>query len=257
MPTNLLNKLFQNRSIRTPVCFFDETGILNNQIDRFFLLGMVKSLHPHKLNSFLKSIRDKNHFYDEIKWNKVNKRNVDIMRIIIDKFFSTYNTSFHCVVLPKDEMNFEKYFNNDFFRVYKSFSVLLLKRHIKKDEMVSVIADDYPAPEKDEFETGVRNYVNDHNKALSVHSVIRIHSKGSNLIQVADLLMGAVNYEFKLKNNLIKHPSKAKTDLLGYLKDKLGVNDLSIGINSTKFNIMIFSPKTKKNLQAMDPTVNA
>lgn len=135
--------------------------------------------------------------------------------------------------------------------------MLLLKRYIKKDEIVSVIADDYPAPEKDEFEAEVRNYVNDHYKALSIHSVIRIHSKGSNLIQIADLLMGAVNYEFKLKNNLIKHPSKAKIDLLDYLKNKLGANDLSVGINSAKFNIMVFTPKTKKNLQAMDPTVNA
>lgn len=257
MSINLLNKLFQDRGIKTPVCFFDETGVLNNQIDRFFLLGMIKSLRPHKLNSFIKKIRDKNHFYDEIKWNKVNKRNIDIMKFIIDKFFSTYNTNFYCIVLPKDEMNFEKYFNNDFFRAYKSFAVLLLKRYIKKDEIVSVIADDYPAPEKDEFEAEVRNYVNDHYKALSIHSVIRIHSKGSNLIQIADLLMGAVNYEFKLKNNLIKHPSKAEIDLLDYLKNKLGANDLSVGINSAKFNIMVFTPKTKKNLQAMDPTVNA
>jgi len=84
---NLLNKLFQDRNIKTPVCFFDETGRLNNPIDRFFILGMVKSLRPHKLNNFIKKIRDKNHFYDEIKWNKVNKRNLDIMKIIIDNFF--------------------------------------------------------------------------------------------------------------------------------------------------------------------------
>ena len=254
---NLLNKLFQDRNIKTPVCFFDETGRLNNPIDRFFILGMVKSLRPHKLNNFIKKIRDKNHFYDEIKWNKVNKRNLDIMKIIIDNFFSTYNTNFYCIVLQKDEMNFEKYFNNDFFKAYKSFTVLLLNRYIKKDEIVSVVADHCPAPEKDEFEAKVRNYVNDHNKALSIHSVIRIHSKGSNLIQIADLLMGAVNYEFKLKNNLIKNPSKAKIDLLDYLKSKLSINDLSIGIDLAKFNIMIFTSKAKKNLQAMDPTVNA
>lgn len=257
MPIDLLNKLFQNRNIKTPVCFFDERGILNNPIDRFFVLGMVKSLRPHKLNNFIKQIRDKNHFYDEIKWNKVNKRNINIMKIIIDNFFSTHNTGFHCIVLPKDEMDFKEYFNNDFLKVYKSFTVLLLKRYIKKNEIVSIIADDYPAPKKDEFEAKVRNYVNDHNKALSIHSIIRINSKGSNLIQLADLLMGTVNYEFKLKNSLIKHPSKAKISLLDYLKDKLNIDDLSTSVNSVKFNIMIFTPKTKKNLQAMDPTVNA
>ena len=256
MPQNLLNKLFQDRSIKTPVCFFDETGILNNQTDRFFLLGMVKVLRPHKLNNFIKHIRDKNHFYDEIKWKKVSKRNIEIMKIIINKFFSTHNTNFYCIVLPKDEMNFEKYFNNDFFKAYKSFSVILLKNCIKKDEIVSVIADHYPAPKKDEFEAKTRNYVNDHNKALSIHSIVRIHSKGSNLVQLADLLMGAVNYEFKIKNNLIKHPNKEKVNLLDYLKNKLNTNDLSSGINTKKFRVIIFTPQTKKNLQVMGPTAN-
>jgi len=32
-----LNKIFIEKRIKTPVCFFDETGILNNEIDKFFI----------------------------------------------------------------------------------------------------------------------------------------------------------------------------------------------------------------------------
>ncbi len=241
-----LKKMYLEKKIKTPVCFFDETGLLNNAVDKFFVLGMVKCLRPHKLNGLLRKLRDKNHFYDEIKWKKVNAKNFSIMKKLIDYFFSIYNTSFYCIVLHKDNMDFQKYFNNDFFKAYQSFTTLLLKKSIRDDEIATIIADHYSTPNKDEFEAKVRNYVNDHNKRMCIHSVVRIHSKGCDLIQIADLLMGAVNYEFKLKSNLIKKPSKAKIELLDFLKNKLGVTDLTQHIKSEKFNVMTFDPTKKK-----------
>jgi len=240
-----LNKIYLENRIKTPVCFFDETGLLNNEVDKFFILGMIKCLRPHRLYNLIQKIRDKNHFYDEIKWKKVNAKNFNIMRRVIDAFFATYNTSFYCIVLHKDNMDFERYFNNDFFKVYQSFTPLLLKRNIQVDEMVSVIADHYSTPNKDEFEMKVRNHVNDNGQKMSIHSVVRINSSGSDLIQIADLLMGAVNYEFKLSCNLIKNPSTAKVQLLTYLKQILKIENLTNHIKSEKFNIMIFDPKKR------------
>ncbi len=112
--------------------------------------------------------------------------------------------------------------------------------------MASVVADHYSTPSNDEFEAKVRNFVNDHNKALSIHSLVRIHSRGSNLIQVTDLLIGAVNYEFKLKGRLIKKPSKGKVELLRYIKQKLNTSDLTQYIRSDKFNLMTFDPHKKR-----------
>lgn len=244
--TDYLNKIYLEKKVKTPVCFFDETGLLHNDVDKFFILGMVKCLRPHQLASFVQRLRDKNHFYDEIKWKKVNAKNFFIMKHLINAFFTTKNTSFYCIVLHKDNMDFEKYFNNDFFKAYQSFTTLLLKKSIHEDEMVSVIADHYSTPDKDEFETKVRNYVNDHSQKMCVHSVVRIHSKGSDIVQVADLLMGAVNYEFKLKNNLIDNPSKAKVELLAYLKLVLTVDDLTRYMKGEKFNIMTFDPSKKR-----------
>lgn len=244
--TDYLNKIYLEKKVKTPVCFFDETGLLNNDVDKFFILGMVKCLRPHKLASFVQRLRDKNHFYDEIKWKKVNAKNLSIMKSLIDAFFATQNTSFYCIVLHKNNMDFEKYFNNDFFKAYQSFTTLLLKKSIHEDEMVSIIADYYSTPNKDEFEAKVRNYVNDHNQRMCVHSVVRIHSKGSDLIQIADLLMGAVNYEFKLKNKLIDAPSKGKIELLDYLKTTIKVDDLTHYMKTEKFNVMTFDPSRKR-----------
>lgn len=240
-----LKKIYIDKKIKTPVCFFDETGLLNNYVDKFFILGMVKCLLPHRLYHVIQKLRDKNHFYDEIKWKKVNAKNLNIMKKIIDAFFISHNTAFYCIVLHKSNMDFEKYFNNDFFKVCQSFTTLLLRKNIKNNEMVSVIADHYPAPSRDEFETKVRNCVNDNCKKMSIHSIVRINSSGSDLIQIADLLMGAVNYDFKLSCNLIKNPSTAKIQLLSYLKCALKIDSLVNHFESEKFNIIIFDPKKR------------
>jgi hypothetical protein len=76
-------------------------------------------------------------------------------------------------------------------------------------------------------------------------------------VKVSDLLMGAVNYEFKLKNKLILSPNPAKVELLEHIKNKLKVNSLACPLRKEKFNIILFNPAIKKNLQAMGPTANA
>jgi len=207
---------------------------------------MIKCLRPHTLNNFIRRLRDKNHFYDEIKWKKVNNKNLSIMKKLIDHFFTTYNVNFYCIVLYKGNMDFNKYFNNNFFKVYQSFTILLLKKSIQKNEITSVIADHYSTPYEDEFEAKVRNYVNNHNKKLSIHSIVRMHSKGCNLIQLTDLLIGAVNYEFKVKNNLLKNPTQSKLELLKYLKNKIKISDLRQNIKLGKFNVIIFNPIKKR-----------
>ena len=45
------------KEIRTPFVFFDETGSLNDKINRFFCLGMVKCMQPFYLDSSIREIR--------------------------------------------------------------------------------------------------------------------------------------------------------------------------------------------------------
>ncbi|MDO8638722.1 MAG: hypothetical protein Q7R43_04040, partial [Candidatus Daviesbacteria bacterium] len=61
------------RKIRTPFSFLDETGSINDKANRFFCLGMIKCMQPFYLDSTIREIRQKYHFYDEIKWNTLSK----------------------------------------------------------------------------------------------------------------------------------------------------------------------------------------
>jgi len=70
------------------------------------------------------------------------------MKQIVDEFFRSANNSFACIVLDKAHMDFKKHFNNDFFRAYKSFTVLLLKKSIYSQRNSSHYSDHYSTPQK-------------------------------------------------------------------------------------------------------------
>jgi hypothetical protein len=109
------------RDIRLPVFFFDETGILNKLDDPYFALGVVKTERPHELQRAIKLLRDKAHYYEEIKWNKISPRKFDICRNIIEAFVSDKSATFSCSIVKKSELDFDHYFGNDLNKVYRSF----------------------------------------------------------------------------------------------------------------------------------------
>jgi len=229
----------------TYFCFLDETGLLNREEDRFFALGMIKCHYPHKLYLPIKFLKDKNHFYDEIKWNKVGRKNLPIMRRLIELFIEARGFYFDCLILDKNNLDFKKHFQNNFWKVYESFTMLLIKGNLGRREQVCVIADYYPSPRKTNFEQNVETKINKKFGRQAIAGVCRIDSKGSEILQMADLIMGAILYEFKIKENLIKKPSKHKRNLLKYLKKISKVKSFYPEFRNNKFNIMNFHYKSK------------
>ena len=224
----------------TYFCFLDETGLLNKKEDRFFALGMIKCHYPHNLYLKIKTLKDKVHFYDEIKWNKVGRKNYSVMQRLIKLFIEARGFYFDCVILDKKNMDFEKYFQNNFWRAYESFTKLLIKGNIGKNEQVCVLADYYPSPKETNFEINIQSKINKEFKRQAIVGVCRIDSRGSEMLQMTDLIMGAVIYEFKIKEKLIDKPSKYKQNLLKYLKNLSGVESFYPELRNNKFSIMNF-----------------
>lgn len=89
--------------IRTPFAFFDETGNLNDQKNRYFCLGMLKCMQPYFLDFQLRKIRHHYNFYDEIKWNTVSKLKIRPLMEIIDLIFELKGLKFSSIILNKDQ----------------------------------------------------------------------------------------------------------------------------------------------------------
>jgi len=221
-------------------CFLDETGLLNRKEDRFFALGMIKCHSPHNLYLKIKNLKDKIHFYDEIKWNKVGKKNYPVMKDVLKFFIDSRGFYFDCVILDKKKMDFKTHFQENFWNVYEYFTRLLIKGNTGKDEGICILADYYPCPDETNFESNIKNKINKEFNRQAIFGVCRMDSKGSEMLQLTDLVMGAILYEFKIQEALIIKPSKYKQDLLKYFKKISGVKSFHPEFRNNKFNILNF-----------------
>lgn len=231
-------------SIRTPFAFFDETGNLNDQKNRFFCLGMLKCLQPFFLDYQIRKIRHKYNFYDEIKWNTVSKLKTRPLLELINLIFEIKGLKFSSIILNKDNIDFQKDFDNDVWKAYEIFTEKLLIGNISPNEIVSVIADYVSTPFDVKFEVNVKHHINNCFKRLAVGGICRVDSKGVNLIQITDLLIGAIIYDYKLENKLIKG-DKYKKKILAKFKENLGIKSFVGGFRNYNFNIFEYKGKIK------------
>jgi len=87
-------KLSEYNQIWSKFCFFDESGSLSNLMDPLFTIGIIKISQPYYLSSKISYERSKRKFFDELKFNKLSKINLDFAKLAIDAFFDTKSTCF-------------------------------------------------------------------------------------------------------------------------------------------------------------------
>lgn len=225
------------KKIRTPFVFFDETGSINDKANRFFCLGMIKCMQPYYLDCKIRRIKDKYRFYDEIKWNTISKAKISVLKEVLDAVFSTPGIYFSCIVINKDNLDFEKEFNNDPYMAYQKFTEILLKQNVDDNEVLTVLADFVTTPKNIEFEVSVKHDINKELDRLAIAGVHRVDSKGVNLIQVADLLIGAVVYSYKKELKLVRG-DRYKFQILRSVLRRLGLKNFLGGLNTRRFKVL-------------------
>jgi len=230
--------------LRTPFCFFDETGNLNDKANRYFAMGMLKCSQPYYLDYEVQRLRQKEKFYDEIKFNKISRKNIKFALKVLDLVFVIPGLKFSFFVINKDDVNFQTEFKNDLWLAYEVFAEKLLIGNISPREIIIVLADYVTTPPKVKFEVNVKHSVNNHFKRLAIAGVCRVDSKGVNLIQIVDLVLGAVVYDYKLTNKLASG-DKHKIKLLNEFKKKLKIKSFVGGFRNSGFNLYEYRLKQK------------
>jgi len=230
--------------LRTPFCFFDETGNLNDRANRYFALGMLKCSQPYFLDYEIQKLRQREKFYDEIKFNKISRKNIKFILKILGLVFSTPGLKFSFFVINKDDVDFQTEFKNDLWLAYEVFAEKLLIGNISPKEIVTVLADYVTTPPNVKFEVNVKHAVNNHFKRLALAGVCRVDSKGVNLIQIIDLFLGSIAYCYKLENKLVKG-DRNKIRFLKELQKQLKVSTFSGGFRNLNFNVFGYRLKQK------------
>lgn len=207
-------KLSDYENIWTKFCFLDETGTLSDQKDHYFTVGILKMSQLYYLQSRLFFERSKTRFYDEVKFNKLSKNNVTFAKTAIDALFDTRSVGFYSYSIGTGSDYYLKHFN--------------------KNPWLA--------------EVSTKKIFNAKRERLALAGVCRFDSKSNDLLQLVDLLIGAVTYDVKLVRGLVDG-SKYKIEIVDYLKKKLDTKTFVGGFKSRNFNIFVDKTDGTNNFQ--------
>lgn len=229
------------KSIWTKFCFLDESGSLNNPKDSFFTIGFIKCSQPYYLQSKILYERQKRNFFDEMHFNKLSKNNIDFAKFAIDSLFATRSLWFYSYSLDKQGEYFNREFAGDPWKAYEDISIRVLESSIPENEILIVLADYITTPGNIRFEVNIKRKINEKLKRLAIAGACRFNSKSNDLLQIADLIVGAINYDLKLSTNIILRGDKYKRRFLEYFKEMVGLKgkNFADGFRSHMFNIFV------------------
>ncbi len=189
----------------------------------------------------IRAIKDRHAARGELKWTKVSASRLSYYVDLIDYFFETTALNFRCIVVDdKSKLN-HAYFNqgsHDSF--YYKMYFYMLRSILKKENRYNIyldIKDTRSAQKIAKLKEVLSNDVYDFTQMM-IGNIQHIHSDESEILQLADMLIGAVSYQ---NRNL--EDSEAKKEVVRRITEHAG-HDLR---RSTppwveKFNVFVFSP---------------
>jgi len=235
--------------------YCDESCHLENDSFDIMLIGAL-SCDKRIVHSISDEIRQIKEAYGlpksfEVKWTKVSPAKVDFYSKLIEYFFSRPELGFRCVIaLGKNKLNHAAYhqtYDEWYYKIYYQLLSKLLNPN--KQYCVFVDIKDTCGSEKVEK---LREYVNKHLCSFNypcLHRIQIVKSDEIELLQICDLLIGAIGYYNRYirnsKNSQTMSPAKQKlcSDLI---RESQLVPVKSTSPDEDKFNLFFWEPNHAK-----------
>lgn len=217
----------EEKCVNLPICsnryamnktfniYCDESTHLPNDGCPYMLLGYACVAYPlmKEAKKAVNDIKRKHDFTGEMKWSNVNKGTVSMYEELVEYFFRS-NLKFRAVVVRKDEIDEtrpEYTFNDFYFRMYYQ----LLHRPLQNEaNMYNVYFD-----VKDTCSNlKLRKLKECLGYSVNVRNFQFIKSQESQFLQLADVLMGAINYNLRKLDGNIEGLSEAKMRIVDVVK---------------------------------------
>lgn len=212
--------------------------------NRFLIHGalFVKDSAIEPIRQRIASICDQDGIPDELKWTGISRRSLDRDMKVSDVFFFSScrpdgcpPPQFQCMVVDQHRVNARRYHDGDRdLCFYKLLYQLLLKRipkYSNPGEAVHVVLDKRSTRKYDlnDLRAVLRNGLKKNMGDLrpDVRSVVYADSKSDRLLQLSDLLTGAVGFHH---NGHARRPgiSAAKLEAADLISRKAGIVSLDI-----------------------------
>jgi hypothetical protein len=199
---------------------------------------VIPSTNVSEFNNTMQKFRIEQKMFAELKWTKVTNQKLSEYKRFVEYFFALNNTDklhFHCIIIDNHEVNNKKHTRRDKeIGFYKFYYQLLLhcfgKRYCqdeKEDRFIVYL--DYRNTTyslntlkivlnrgmKKKYTVGTSPFV----------SIEPRDSKKSELVQINDIILGAIGFQ-KNGYDLLAGTRESKKELSRYIAEQAGLADL-------------------------------
>lgn len=219
------------------------------------LIGGLWMTQPaaKRVRGILAALRERHDYTDEIKWGKASGSELspfyrDLARLVGDQIRSG-RVRFNCIVLTRRLIKYRDYHDGDKELGFYKFMHLLVVKRVEAGSSYVVHADYRQNRKTNRLET-LRDTVNrvarrDYGLGYDCCRDVRsVDSKIEDLVQLADVLLGAVGWHYAGKHYQ-SDSSLSKNLLADLLAKSIGKDDFtfSSGPFERKFNIWRWTPE--------------
>lgn len=224
--------------------YCDESCHLENDRQKSMVLGAIRV--PKRLTKSISNdivnIKKQHGInkFTEIKWTKVSNSKLDFFKSLIEYFFNNDNITFRALIVPdKEKLNhvaFKQTHDDWYYKMYynmlKTIIITSAENYIYLD-----IKDTQGAYKVRKLQEVLCNKFRDFNQEI-IRRIQQIRSEESQILQLADLLIGAVSYCNRELNT-----SNAKVELVRLIQERSGysLRETTYYLEP-KLNLLVWEP---------------
>ena len=202
--------------------------------ERYMVLGGViinRDFAPHFQGMF-DEYRDVHRMHAELKWKKVSTQKLHEYKALVDLFFEvTAYIHFKSIVIDTTEVDHKRFNHNNkelgFYKLMYQFLLNSFGRYLRPLDNCIIFLDQRNSKYKLSTLCAILNN-GLHKKYPNLNHPVRniqaINSKTSDLVQLADVFMGAVGYQVNHCDQ-IEGAKRGKIELARYIAEKARVVD--------------------------------
>lgn len=224
--------------------YCDESCHLQTNDSRYMFIGAVycPKNKVKKINEYIKHLKENYCLSNriELKWNKVGKKTEKLYLDIINYFFNQDYLKFRVIVIDKTILDHDRFqqTENEFY--HKAYYEML--KYIITPENSYNIYPDIKDTHSYYYHQIMLNFLRikiDDTNSKTIKKVQPIRSYESPILQINDILIGALSYFYR---NLNTNQTKLKIIEEIQKLHEYPLNQTS-AYSNTKFNIFVWEPK--------------
>lgn len=206
--------------------------------NRYVCIGgiMLPTEKREEAKDSIKKLKKNYDLYGELKWGNVSPNKIDFYLELVDLFFSTdCSIDFRTVVIDANDVNNEAFNDSDHELGYYKFYYQLLYHWIEMQHRYYIFTD-YKTNKDRTRLSNLKDILNRACGSDIIELIQAINSKESLLLQLQNVLMGAVGYKF---NYGVHGKSEAKKAVVDRIEKHLGYPIRPTSKGYKKFNVFM------------------